>query len=485
MPGTGSPRTVADLRTAHRPWWRPFGLPAWLGRHAPLGVRARFGLRARLTLAATAVLAVGLTAGGLLLVGTVSAASLRALDAGALRSARDVAALVDAGRLSDPIPVGGPTRLVQVVDSAGRVRAASAGADRLVPLLPPEELGDTRPRYLPERRTGPYGSPLRVVAVPAGPPGDPQTVIVAVGVGEVLDSLRAVRNAVLIGFPLLLGALAALSWLVIGGALRPVEALRAGAAEITGAGTGHRLPVTDAPDELGRLAATLNDMLDRMDTARRRQRAFVADAAHELRNPLASLRTQLEVAERRGAGLPPDRLADLVAEAERLSLLVDDLLLLARLDDTGAGRRQAAPVDVSALVRAVAERYAAARVPVAVAGPPELWVAGRPDELARVLANLLDNAVRHAAAEVRVTASDDGPDVVVVVADDGAGIATGDRERVFERFTRLDDARGRDEGGAGLGLGIVRELVRGHGGTVRLGDAEPGLRVEVRLPSAP
>jgi signal transduction histidine kinase len=309
-------------------------------------------------------------------------------------------------------------------------------------------------------------------------------VIVAVGVGEVLDSLRVVRTAVLVGFPLLLGALAALSWLVIGGALRPVEALRAGAEEITGTRTGHRLPVTDAEDELHRLAVTLNDMLDRVDVARRRQRAFVADAAHELRNPLASLRAQLEVAERRGGGIPPDRLADLVAETERLSRLADDLLLLARLDDTGAGRPEGAPVEMSALVRDVTERYAGARVPVAVADLPRLWVTGRPDELRRVLANLLDNAVRHAAAEVRVGVSADGTDVVVVVADDGAGIAASDRERVFERFTRLDDARGRDEGGAGLGLGIVRELVRGHGGTVRLVDAGtgPGFRVEVRLP---
>ena len=467
MPGTGSPRTVAELRTAHRRWWR------------------RLGLRARLTVAATAVLAAGLAAGGLLLVGTVGAASVRALDQGALRSARDVAALVDAGRLSDPIPVGGPTRLVQVVDPAGRVRAASAGADRLVPLLPPADLANVRPRYLPENRTGPYGSPLRVVAVPAGPVGDRQTVIVAVGVSEVRDSLRVVRNAVLVGFPLLLGALAALSWLVIGGALRPVEALRVGAEEITGARAGHRLPVTDAEDELHRLAVTLNGMLDRLDVARQRQRAFVADAAHELRNPLASLRTQLEVAERRGGGIPPDRLADLVAEAERLSRLVDDLLLLARLDDTGAGRPEGVPVEVPALVREVAARYGDARVPVIVAGPPELWVTGRADELRRVLANLLDNAVRHAGSEVRVSAAAEDGAVVVVVEDDGAGIAPADGERVFERFTRLDDARGRDEGGAGLGLGIVRELVRGHGGTVRLADAGPGLRVEVRLPPTP
>jgi signal transduction histidine kinase len=252
-----------------------------------------------------------------------------------------------------------------------------------------------------------------------------------------------------------------------------VEALRAGAEEITGARTGDRLPVTDAQDELHRLAVTLNDMLDRLDVARRRQRAFVADAAHELRNPLASLRTQLEVAERRGGGLPPEGLADLVAETERLSRLVDDLLLLARLDETAPGR--APSVTVGDLV-------AGAGVPVSVDVPAGVRV---PADLRRVLVNLVDNAVRHAASRVAVTVSTDGGEVVLVVTDDGPGIAAGDRERVFERFTRLDDARGREQGGAGLGLAIVRELVGGHGGTVSLGDAGPGLRVEVRLPSAP
>jgi signal transduction histidine kinase len=430
---------------------------------------------------------VGLTAGAVLLVSTVRMSLLSALDGGALTSAHDVAALVEAGRLSDPVPVGGPTRLVQVVDSRGRVLAASAGADRLVPLLSGRALVDTRPRIVHDG--GPYGSPLRVVTVPAGPPGDRRTVIVAVGLTEMEGSLRAVRTAALVGFPVLLAALAALSWIVVGAALRPVEALRTGAEHITGTGTAQRLPVPGSGDEVHRLAVTLNDMVDRLDSARRRQRAFVADAAHELRSPLASLRTQLEVAHRRvtGGGEPVSAAAleDLVAEMERLSRLVDDLLLSARLDDTGAGRLRADRVELSALVDEVAGRYASARVPVGVtpgAGRP-LWVAGDPDRLRRVVANLLDNAVRHAGSRVEVSVSADGPDVVAVVSDDGAGVPAADRERVFERFTRLDDARGRDEGGAGLGLAIVRDVVLGHGGTVTLGSAVPsGLRVEVRLP---
>jgi signal transduction histidine kinase len=307
-------------------------------------------------------------------------------------------------------------------------------------------------------------------------------VVVGVGLTEVMESLRVVRDAVLVGFPVLLAALAALSWAIVGRALRPVEALRAAAEEITAAGTPRRLPVPDADDEIHRLAVTLDGMVQRLERARRRQRAFVADAAHELRSPLAALRTRLEVAQRRGT-VSPEGLDDLVAEAERLSRLVDDLLLLARLDEAGPARTE--PVSVADVVAGVT-------VPVTVAVPGGVRV---PGDVRRVLANLVDNAVRHAASRVEVTVTADGGEVVLVVTDDGPGIAAGDRERVFERFTRLDDARPRDGGGAGLGLAIVRDLVRGHGGTVGLTDADvdadadadadagPGLRVEVRVPT--
>jgi signal transduction histidine kinase len=422
-------------------------------------------LRARLTLAATAVLAVGLTAGGVLLVATVRTASLAALDREALQTGRDVAALVASGRVPDPLPVAGE-RFVQLVDARGRVRAASPGADRLVPIIG-DVRGEPGPRYADEGRT-------RVVTVPVGT----DTVVVGVGLTEVMESLRVVRDAVLVGFPVLLAALAALSWAIVGRALRPVEALRAAAEEITAAGTPRRLPVPDADDEIHRLAVTLDGMVQRLERARRRQRAFVADAAHELRSPLAALRTRLEVAQRRGT-VSPEGLDDLVAEAERLSRLVDDLLLLARLDEAGPARTE--PVSVADVVAGVT-------VPVTVAVPGGVRV---PGDVRRVLANLVDNAVRHAASRVQVTVTADGGEVVLVVTDDGPGIAAGDRERVFERFTRLDDARPRDGGGAGLGLAIVRDLVRGHGGTVGLTDADvdadagagPGLRVEVRVPT--
>lgn len=433
------------------------------------------GLRARLILLGTGGLAVGLALGGVVLVAVLQATLERAVDAAGVQTARDVAALTDAGLLPDPIPSGGTT-VVQVVGAGGEVRAASAGADRLVAVLRPDELAEARNGtldYLPGFRFGVEGV-VRVVVLDAGPDSDRQTVVVASPAGDIGESVRVVRTALLVGYGVLLVILAALAWRIVGATLRPVEALRRGAEEITGTGTAGSLPVPASRDEIHALAVTLNGMLARLDAARDRQRAFVADAAHELRSPLASLRTQLEV----GGGEP----ADLLAEVQRMTRLVDDLLLLARLDEAPPAR--CVPIDLTELAREVASRYAGARVPVDTvdAACPPVWADS--GALRRVLGNLLDNAVRYAGSRVTVAVTTVGPEsVLLTVTDDGPGVPPADRDRVFDRFTRLADSRDRDTGGSGLGLAIVRELVADHGGTVTLTDAVPtGLRVEVRLP---
>jgi len=458
----------------------------------------RSSLRARLTLIATAGLAAGLALGGTVLALALAASLRHALDAGAAQTAGDVAALVDAGTLSDPIPVAG-AQLVQVVDPRDRVRAASLGTDRLVPLTRPDELARVRSgqRLVVSGERAGIDGPLWVTGRAAGRPGDPVTVLVAVPAEDAVRSVRVLRTVLLIAFPLLLAGLAVLAWRMIGLTLRPVEALRAGAEEITGTGRAGRLPVADAQDEIHRLAVTLNDMLGRLEGARARQRAFVADAAHELRSPLASMRTELEVAQRlagrdRGGDTDWPKLAgDLLVDVERLSRLVDDLLLLARADDEPVPPRRLAEVDLTALAAQVAAGHGAARVPVEAApgagsgAAATVSVPGETEALRRILDNLVDNAVRHARSRVRVEVGlDGGESALVTVTDDGPGIPAADAERVFERFTRLDDARSRDVGGTGLGLAIVAELVRRHGGSVRLRDADPGLRVEVRLPRA-
>jgi signal transduction histidine kinase len=438
----------------------------------------RLSLRSRLILIGTSGLAAGLLLGGMLLMAVLHFTLDQSLDRGARQNAADTVALLDSNHLSDPIPTAG-TQFIQVVDDQDRVLKASIGADRLRPLLHGTELARARAGQVVVvggDRVGVEGD-LRVAAA-VSLSGD--TVLVAAPDQDSVRSLKAVAHGLLVAYPLLLLGLSMLAWWVVGWTLRPVEALRQGAEEISATRVG-RLPVPDGEDELHRLAVTLNRMLDRLEAARTRQRAFVADAAHELRSPIASLRTQLDVAAHLGE---PPALADLSIEVDRLGRLVDDLLLLARADEYDPNLRSREPVDLGCLLDEVAAAQSGARVPVTVTPPDRpQWTVGDPVALRRIVDNLVGNAVRHARSAVALAVERDLDRVVLTVTDDGPGIPEADRARVFDRFTRLDDARTRDAGGAGLGLAIVAELVRLHGGTVTLADAGPGLRAAISLPA--
>ncbi|RQW85381.1 two-component sensor histidine kinase, partial [Micromonospora globispora] len=362
------------------------------------------GLRARLMVIGVLGLAVGLALGGVVLLGALGWTLQRAVDTEAQRTADAVVLLAAEDALPDPLPVAGGQLRVQVVDAQGRVRAASIDADRLVPMLGPDQLRQgTRQRLVVDGQRLGLPGPVRVVTVPAGSPAEPLTVLVGKSMADVRHSLRVVRTLLLVGFPLLVAGLAVVAWRVIGATLRPVEALRSGAAEITGRAGSGRLPVPAAQDEIHRLAVTLNDMLARLESARDRQRAFVADAAHELRSPLTNIRTELEVARRLGDRTDWPAVADdLLADSERLGRLVDDLLLLARLDEEpaqGSSRRAVGPVELGELLRAVADRYPSPPVRLRLPDGP-VWTEGDPEELRRVLTNLVENALRHARSDV-------------------------------------------------------------------------------------
>ncbi len=442
-------------------------------------------LRARLMLVAVLALTAGLAAGAVLLVGVLNFALLRAVNTEAQDTATNVGKLVDQESLrpDQTIPVNASMQ-VQVIDAQSKVLAFSAGADQMTPMLYDDELrglADGGVRQIRGSRIGLEGE-ARVVMKMAGPPTNPVRVLVARSTNDVSQGVHILRLTLLITFPVLVALIAVVLWRALGAALHPVDALRAGAEEITGGTREGRLPVPESRDEIHRLAVTLNGMLHRLESARVRQRAFVADAAHELRSPLTNMRTELEVAQRLPDTDWPALSTDLLTDVDRLSRLVDDLLLLARADD-GGGRAVSAPfrpVDLGTLVGDVADRYPSVTY-LRPSAPME--VTGEPDALGRIVANLLDNAVRHAKSRVQVTVSATATSRMITVTDDGPGIPQADRERVFGRFTRLDDARARDAGGSGLGLAIVRELVRRHGGTVTLGDAAPGLRADVRLPA--
>jgi signal transduction histidine kinase len=437
--------------------------------------------------------AVALLAGGLALYWLMTTALDRSLDEAARLAATEVAELAHTGRLPDPLP-SGRAPVVQVLDDENRVVAASVAADRLTAVVTPAEREAVLAGgavVVPGYRAALDGR-LRVSGVAVEDPSGDRLLVVAASPTTDTDTSRLVlRTLLLVAFPLVLAIMAAVAWRIIGAVLRPVEDLRAGAERIGAEAEGaqgfaarppERLMVPGTRDEIAALARTLNDMLDALDRARLRQRSFVADAAHELRSPLANLRTQLDVALRLGEAGPLT--ARLDAEVDRLSGLVEDLLTLAMATDGAAPVAQ--DVEGSAiadLLAAVISRYRQARVPVIpdLSRPPGSVHLARVD-LERTVTNLLDNAVRHAATTVTVRLARAASGLEITIADDGRGIEEADRERVFERFTRLEEARDRDSGGSGLGMAIAQALMRRNGGRIELHDNSPGLRAVVVLP---
>jgi signal transduction histidine kinase len=300
-------------------------------------------------------------------------------------------------------------------------------------------------------------------------------------------SVDAVQAGLLVAFPALLALVALLAWIIAGRALRPVEAIRTEVESISGSTLDRRVPVPESGDEVARLAHTMNDMLDRLEEAASRQQRFVADASHELRSPVTAIRTELEVAQRTaGPDDWPAIAARLLAEEARLEAVISDLLLLATLDE-GAALPDPVAVDLAEEGREEARRRAPERADVAIEvdAPDAVVVQGSRTQLRRALANLLDNATRHARATVRLSVHERDGRARVLVDDDGPGIAEADRERVFERFVRLDGHRARDGGaGAGLGLSLVRRIADRHQGTARV-DTSPlgGARLVLDLPA--
>ncbi|MFG2712702.1 sensor histidine kinase [Streptomyces goshikiensis] len=460
--------------------------------------RTRMGpLRRRAALAAALAMAAVLGAGGLWLYTLLRANLLDNTTGRTELAARKVAAQLDTrslppgGRL--PAPEGG-VDLVLVKDARGRTVATSGDPKDTPDLgrLRPAAGADSRSAVLPPARPG---AERRAVVVVTAPDGHEVYAVYAVTVlGDVDDATRAVAAGMLAGAPPLIGFAAALAWWVTGQALRPVTAIRTGLAAVTASELDRRVPDPGGADEIAELARTVNDTLDRLERSDARQRQFTADASHELRNPLAAVRSRLEVALER-----PDResVAAALADTERLQRIAADLLLLARLDGDGGGDRdgggggggaghaRSEPVDLALLAAEDVARRPEPRVPVRLEARAPVPASGDPARLERALANLVDNALRHARAGVTVRAGADpaGGWALLEVTDDGPGIPEADRDRVFERFVRLDPDRSRAAGGTGLGLAIAREIARAHGGDVHaLASSAGGARLVLRVP---
>jgi signal transduction histidine kinase len=446
-------------------------LPEWM-RH--------LSLRTKITVVTVVLVAVTLFVGGLLILATLRSELIdNADDTGAMR-AREVAASVVRSELGPTIPkMTDPESFAQVVVD-GRVVAASAELDDAdLGLAPqsPDSLRIHQVEKIPVQEAGPY----RVTAFGVTAPDGAATVYVAVSIEDVEDVMATARKTAAYGGVGLLTVLAILTWLSIGRTLAPVDAIGAHAEAISGQNLSSRVPEPAQMDEIGRLARIVNRMLGRLEASSERQRRFVADAAHELRSPIASLRTQLETAMSVG-----DRVdeRDLLKDTMRMQAIVDELLLLARADSDRAWLRPSV-VDLDEVIDAAiasAPSRDGIRIDAAAVEPVQLH--GDGDLLEQVFSNLLQNAVRHAATTVRVSG---GPDAagtaVIAVDDDGTGGPADRRTDIFERFVRLDEARDRNDGGLGLGLSIVSEIVRAHGGSVTVDHSDlGGARFAVELP---
>jgi len=443
-------------------------------------------VRARTTLLAALVAGIALLAGTVLLLLTLQLSLERAGDQAAQTRVRDLAALAEAQDPPTTVTAPSEDELVQVADADGNViRSYGDVPDGggSIAVFRPRGAEPVARTLRDVGSTGDHES-YRVWAMRAETTQGTEFVYVGRNLEAAHEAVERLGGFLAVGMPALLVLLVYGTWVMVGRTLRPVEAIRTEVADISAQALGRRVPVPGTGDEVGRLAETMNAMLDRLESASRRQREFVADASHELQSPLASFRAQLEVALAHPDGTAwPDVAAELLADSDRMERIVADLLYLARVGDV-APQPVSTPVDLDDIVLDECRRlhgHSGVRLDTTrVSAAP---VRGAREELRRMVRNLLDNAVRHAAGRVTVELSEADGTAVLVVQDDGAGVPEADRERVFERFVRLDTARSHDVGGTGLGLAIVRAVAQRHHGTVLVEPSPQGARFVVRLPS--
>lgn len=462
--------------------------------HRPRRSRALRGVRGRATAAAVLVVAVALAGAATafvlllqrdLIASTHATAATRVAELTTQIRTQGVTGLDQVIRASTRTG-----QLVQVVDAAGTVVSASSPRASTRPLtqakVAPGQVVDVRASRLPLLDED---DPYLLVVGGVRSAGTDYRVIVATPIGTQQQSVQTALSLLLLGSPLLLLLVAVATWVLVGRTLDPVERIRRRVSEIGGSNVTERIPVPDTDDEIARLAATMNEMLGRLDESHRRQRRFVADASHELRGPLSTLTASVELARADPTGEVWNELSPVVdGEISRMTRLVTDLLLLAKADERGL-RLDLQEVDLDDLVDAEARRLRAV-VGLTVKGEVSpARVLADPSRLGQAVTNVVDNAARHAVSTVALSLSVErdgsGASAVLTVDDDGPGVPAEDRDRVFDRFVRLDDSRGRASGGSGLGLAIVREVVRAHHGTVTIGTSPTGgCRVQIRLPQA-
>jgi signal transduction histidine kinase len=440
-------------------------------------------VRAGTVLGATAAMALALFIGALILRAQLRDALYSSIEDQARTLAAGEASLVATGDYS---PILASTSSlpswVQVVNARGQVLASTANITKLkTPFAP---LPSQTRLFVRDLSGLPIDTGERLAVASVSVKADSESLVVLAAVPlDVADAAdgRIVR-VLIIAFPALLALTALVVAMMARRALRPVDQIRTQVATISTSDLSNRVPVPRGNDEISRLAKTMNEMLGRLQHSTEQQRRFVGDASHELRSPLASLRAQLEVSTLENADPAwTTTVRDMLTDHDRIDRLVRDLLLLARFDAHEPLGLE--PLDLGFVVRReVGRRLPNPAVTVTV-DADNVLIAGHDDSISRILRNLVDNAEHHAGTYVNVSVHTRPNRIAeLVVEDDGPGIPAGERERVFQRFTRLDGARASDDGGSGLGLAIVADLVAAQHGTINIEPSANGARFVACFP---
>ena len=448
---------------------------------------AVWGVRGRACLAAVAVMAVALAVVAAALLGLLKTSLDSSADASTAARAEQITAQLRSDALSGQdgslLAAAGDSGVVQILDTAGRVVLASPAAPQVALSAP---LGDGQRAHRGAVAVPGTAAVFRVSAQGVAGPDGPHTAVVAVSNTSITDTVGTVAALLALGLPVIVVIVGVATYGLVGRSLGPVERMRARVEQISTADLAERLPVPRPRDEITRLAVTLNAMLARLQAGQQAQRRFVGDASHELRSPLATLTAALELAGDRPEVIDRDMVrAHLLPEALRMQRLVEDLLLLARADEHHLPLREA-DVDVDDLVADEAAWLRATTELQVVATIAPARVRGDPAQLARVARNLTANAARHARTRIDLACQPTAHAALLVISDDGPGIPVDQRQRVLERFVRLDAGRARGAGGSGLGLAIAAEIVTAHHGTLTITESPTGgAQITVSLPNPP
>ena len=447
---------------------------------------AHRGIRARASIVTAIALALAMGLAGLALAWTLQVTLTRTLDSATLDRARDIAAQIDSeGFDGAEAQVGsrpGDSTLLQIVDPSNTVMYSSVSISGEKSLLTAQDLQAREATF--QKRVSFVDNQNYVIAhVTSSTEVGEITVVAAQSLSQVGDTIAVVLWVFVLLAPIFVGVVTWIIWLAVGKSLTTVDRISTQVTNIESESLHERIAIPVAKDQIQKLTITVNHMLDRLETSMASQRRFVADASHELRSPLATMRLTLDLES--VATSPGENFEILNQEVDRMTRLASNLMLLAK-SDTGSYELDISDVDLDDIVyRELSSLRPRTNITIKANIEP-IKIQGDATRISQVVRNLLENAINHAHDQVLVTIQSDAGGCLIEVSDDGPGIPPEKREAVFERFVRLDEHRSRDAGGSGLGLAIVAEIVKQHGGAVSISDSPMGGAVfRVQLTSVP